>query len=379
VRDVLLLDAAEGKSQAYREAVTDFAMRFQQYTAPLMAKGLEDTAFYVYFPLVSLNEVGGDPARFGFSVEAFHHFNEERSNRWPHDLIATSTHDSKRSEDVRARINVLSEIPDQSQNRLMCWSRLNKEKKQDLEGLWAPDRNDEYLLYQTLLGFWPSEDLDVQGLDELRGRLQDYMRKAAREAKVHTSWVNINTKYEEALEVFIDALLDARHERNRFLDDFLPFQRSIAPLGTLNSLSQVLLKLTSPGIPDIYQGTELWCFTLVDPDNRRPVDYAHRRRLLQELETRFGGPQEKLAQRARDLLATLEDGRTKLYVLWRALHTRREFPSVFSQGDYRALSVHGRWAEHVCAFARSDGVRHAITVAHCACGKFSRSKNKHCP
>ena len=363
VRDVLLLDAAEGKSQAYREAVTDFAMRFQQYTAPVMAKGLEDTAFYVYFPLVSLNEVGGDPARFGISVEAFHHFNEERGNRWPHDLITTSTHDSKRSEDVRARINVLSEIPEQWQNRLMRWSRLNKDKKQNLEGLWAPDRNDEYLLYQTLLGIWPLEDLDVQGLDELRGRLQDYMRKAAREAKVHTSWVNINTEYEEALGVFIDALLDARLERNRFLDDFLPFQKSIAPLGMLNSLSQLLLKLTSPGIPDVYQGTELWYFTLVDPDNRRPVDYAHRRQLLRDLETRFGGPQEALAQRARDLLDTLEDGRTKLYVLWRALHTRREFPSVFSQGDYRALSVHGRWAEHVCAFARSDGVQHAIAVA----------------
>lgn len=361
VQDVLLLHAAEGKSQAYREAVIDFAMRFQQYTAPVMAKGLEDTAFYVYFPLASLNEVGGAPNRFGISIEAFHRANEERMSRWPHALLATSTHDSKRSEDVRARINVLSEIPEQWQARLTRWSRLNKDKKQSVNGLWAPSRNDEYLLYQTLLGVWPLQDPDEHGLADLRGRIQDYLRKAAREAKVHTSWFNLNTDYEEALEKFVEALLDTRREKNRFLDDFLPFQRHIAQLGMLNSLSQTLLKLTSPGVPDIYQGTELWSFTLVDPDNRRPVDYGQRQRLLQDLEARFGA-QERHAERAGALLSSIADGLAKLYVLWRALQARHESPQLFAHGTYRALAVRGQWAGRVCAFARRDGARQAITV-----------------
>ncbi|HYQ92843.1 MAG TPA: malto-oligosyltrehalose synthase, partial [Candidatus Competibacteraceae bacterium] len=327
LHNVLLTLETEDKPTAFREQVIAFAMKFQQYTGPLMAKGLEDTAFYRYNRLASLNEVGGDPTRFSVSVNGFHHANQERARLWPHSLLATSTHDSKRSEDVRARLNVLSEVPEAWEKRLQRWSRLNQNERRLVDNKPAPSRNDEYLLYQTSLGAWPLEDLDEAGLEAFRQRIENYMLKAVKEAKVHSSWVNPNPEYEGAIVAFIQALL--KPGKNRFLEDFLPDQRRIARLGLFNSLSQTLIKLTAPGVPDIYQGTELWDFSLVDPDNRRPVDYERRRALLTELQTLVETAGDDLAGRVRGLLDRMEDGRPKLYVNWRTLRMRREQSELF--------------------------------------------------
>ncbi|HYQ91893.1 MAG TPA: malto-oligosyltrehalose synthase, partial [Candidatus Competibacteraceae bacterium] len=359
--NVLLTLETEGKPAAFREQVIAFAMKFQQYTGPLMAKGLEDTVFYRYNRLVSLNEVGGDPTRFSVSVNGFHHANQERARLWPHSLLATSTHDSKRSEDVRARLNVLSEVPEAWEKRLQRWSRLNQNERRSVDNKPAPSRNDEYLLYQTLLGAWPLEELDEAGLEAFRQRIENYMLKAVKEAKVHSSWVNPNPEYEGAIVAFIQALL--KPGKNRFLEDFLPDQRRIARLGLFNSLSQTLIKLTAPGVPDIYQGTELWDFSLVDPDNRRPVDYERRRALLMELQTLVETAGDDLAGRVRGLLDRLEDGRSKLYVNWRTLRLRREQSELFGHGDYVPLAVAGAKSRHVCAFARVYENTRVVVVA----------------
>jgi len=350
IHAILLLEGAEQLAPHERAAVVQFAMKFQQYTAPVMAKALEDTACYRYHRLVALNEVGGDPRRFGVSVAAFHHANQERTRRWPHTMLTTSTHDTKRSEDVRARLNVLSEIPDEWRGHLARWSRLNRGRKLKLNGVPAPARNDEYLLYQTLIGAWPLGELDEAGLGAFRQRIAQYMVKAVREAKLHSSWINPNTEYEQAVVQFVERLLH-RLEPNPFLGDLLPFQRRVARFGLLNGLSQTLLKLTAPGVPDVYQGNELWDFSLVDPDNRRPVDYPRRQALLHGLKAELTDA-TSLAVQARALLDTVEDGRAKLYLIWKALMLRREHALVFRDGDYLALEAHGAKAEHLCAFAR---------------------------
>lgn len=361
VQDTLLIQLPEGTSPQQRRAVVRFAMRFQQYTAPVMAKGMEDTTFYIYNRLVSLNEVGGDPRRFGASVAAFHHLNQERAQRWPRTMLSSTTHDAKRSEDVRARINVLSEMPRLWQTLVTRWSRLNRAKKTRTEDRYLPSRNDEYLLYQTLLGVWPLEP--PQGdWEELRGRVREYMLKAVKEAKVHTSWINPNPEYEEALSRFVEALLQPR-EHDLFLESFLPFQRRVARLGMFNSLSQALLKFTSPGVPDVYQGNELWDFSLVDPDNRRPVDYERRRVLLTELKAAMAVSDAELAARVRSLLDSMEDGRIKLYLSWRCLGLRRAQPRLFAEGAYLPLDTAGEFADHLVAFARAhDGV-HLLSAA----------------
>jgi (1->4)-alpha-D-glucan 1-alpha-D-glucosylmutase len=359
IRGVLLLENLDDMSEAAQQATINLALRFQQYTAPVTAKGLEDTSFYIYNRLVSLNEVGGDPRRFGTSVAAFHRTNEERARRWPHAMLATSTHDSKRSEDVRARINVISEMPDEWRAHVGRWSRVNRSRKGRVHGLLAPDRNDEYLIYQTLLGVWPvGDEPDLEGL---RQRLTAYMGKAVREAKVHTSWVNPNEPYERAVERFIAALL-ANPERNPFLKDFVPFCRRVIHAGARSSLSQTLLKITSPGVPDIYQGNELLDLSLVDPDNRRPVDYGVRRATLESLRAAWeqGGHRAGLA---RGLTASVEDGRAKLHVTWRALDLRRRRPELFAHGDYRPLKAAGSHADHVVAFARAAAADLAVVVA----------------
>lgn len=361
IRKILLLAGLEERSDDYRHAVVDFAMRFQQYTAPVMAKGLEDTSFYAYHRLVSFNEVGGDPRRFGVSVAAFHRVNLERSRRWPHTMLATSSHDSKRSEDVRARIDVLTEVAKEWKEHVMRWSKLNRAKKSKVDDVLAPGRNDEYLLYQTLVGAWPVEELDDAGLERFRERIEAYMLKAAKEAKVHTSWINPNPEYEEAIAVFVRALL-AHRERNVFLADFLPFQKRIARAGFFNSLSQTALKLLSPGVPDIYQGSELWDFSLVDPDNRRPVDYPHREKMLAHMEATMVGADEGLAARVRALLDEIEDGGPKLYLIWRVLQWRREHSAEFREAEYVPLSVVGEHAEYLCAFARRHGDWSAAVV-----------------
>jgi (1->4)-alpha-D-glucan 1-alpha-D-glucosylmutase len=366
IKKVLLLDMAEGKSQEYRNAVVDFAMKFQQYTGPVMAKGLEDTAFYTYNLLISLNEVGGEPRRFGASVSAFHHLNQERAASWPHSMLNTSTHDSKRSEDVRTRISVLSEIPADWGRAVTRWSLLNSSSKPILDQETALLENDEYALYQTLVGAWPTGQLDDKGLADFRRRIEQYMIKAAREAKVHSSWINPNLEYEDALIKFVQGLMSDK-EDNQFLKEFLPFQERVAWFGMFNSLSQTLLKLTVPGVPDIYQGNEVWSFRLVDPDNRSPVDFGRTREILRDLAAFLSVPDEVLAGRVRDLMGEMGDGRIKLYLTWKTLSLRWEHPELFQYGTYLPLTAYGTKAEHVCAFARRFKDRTAVVAVPRLC------------
>ncbi len=361
IRAVLLKELPEDHAASANTLIA-FAMQFQQYTSPVMAKGLEDTAMYNYNRLISLNEVGGDPARFGISVSAFHHHGRERAKTWPHAMLATTTHDTKRSEDVRSRINVLSELARDWDKNISRWARINRSRKHIVDEQLAPDRNDEYLLYQTLIGSWPVHALNEQGHDEYVQRIKGYMLKVAREAKRRSSWLSPNEAYEQMLSQFVESILDQRGN-NLFLDDFQPFQRGIARLGMYNSLAQCLLKFTMPGVPDIYQSNELWDFSLVDPDNRRPVDYALRERMLDELVRFVDAPAGTLATRVRELLDTPEDSRIKLYVTWKLLNLRREHPALFRNGDYQALETSGRAAGHLCAYARATESQELVVVA----------------
>ena len=362
LRDVLTLAAAEWKAPEYAAQVLAFAMKFQQFTSPVMAKGLEDTSAYIYHRLLSLNEVGGDPRRFGVTLNAFHKANQARASHWPHALLTTSTHDTKRSEDVRARLNVLSEMPAAWRLALRHWSRANIKLKKTVDGQLVPTANDEYFIYQTLLGIWPLDDMDQTELAQLSMRIAEYMLKAVREAKVHSSWINPNTDYEDAVLAFADALINAPTD-GEFMADFLPFQRSIARLGLFNSLSQTLIKLTAPGVPDIYQGCELLDFSLVDPDNRRPVDFIHRKTLLKALQTLATQTVQQRRAGVRAISDTLEDSRGKLLVVSSALALRERWPEVFLQGNYVPLAVKGKQAAHLCAYARITGTRTVITVA----------------
>ena len=359
VRDVLFLKYPERASEEDRRNWEYFVMRFQQITGPVMAKGMEDTAFYVYNRLVSLNDVGGMPGRFGTPIEAFHGQNMDRTKFFPHSMIATATHDSKRGEDVRMRIDTLSEIPEIWLKHLGNWRRLNKGKVSILENLPVPDRNEEYFLYQILLGAWPAMEQDRAGFEKFHNRIREYLIKALREAKVHTSWVSPHTAYEEAVLSFLDMLL-ADSPGNNFLPAFLPLQRRVAAWGIYNSLSQTLLKMVSPGVPDFYQGTELWDLTLVDPDNRHPVDYDYRIRELAELKKREGesGPAELL----RELRNNAADGRIKLYLIYRVLNFRRKNRELFDRSDYLALEAEGSMSRHVCAFMRRASGKSMIAV-----------------
>ncbi len=361
LRDMLLLRNLDDFPEEHRREVMNFVMKFQQVTSPVMAKGLEDTAFYVYNRLNSLNEVGGGPDRFGVSVAAFHRQNEARWQRWPHSLLATSTHDTKRSEDVRARINVLSEMPEEWRAGLTRWGRLNAAHKTLVDGRPAPDANDEYMLYQAVVGAWPPGRMDRQGYADFRDRIAAYMLKATREAKVHTSWINPNERYDGAVRDFVLAVLPA-DAQSPFLADLEPLRQRVAFYGRLNSLSQVLLKLTSPGVPDIYQGNEVWDFSLVDPDNRRPVDYAPRQRTLAGLEKQVGAAGDDLLPLVQQLLSRPEDDRIKLYLTWRALSFRHSHAALFRQGSYLPLEASGERARHVCAFARVLGGQRAVVA-----------------
>jgi (1->4)-alpha-D-glucan 1-alpha-D-glucosylmutase len=365
-----------------RTGELDFVRRFQQLTGPVAAKGVEDTAFYRYNRLLSLNEVGGAPDRFGTAPAEFHRSIAERRRRWPHSLSATSTHDTKRSEDVRARINVLSELPLEWRARLRTWHRLNRRHRTLVDGEPAPDRNEEYLLYQTLVGAWPFGSLGDAEHAAFTERIQAYLAKALREAKVHTSWVSPNLAREAAVRRFVAAILDrsaparpapGRLRRlvaaivpdsggNPFLAEFRGFQERIAGAGIYNSLSQTLLKLVAPGVPDIYQGTEEWDLSLVDPDNRRPVDHARIRQDLEGLRA-LAGPGHDLAALARSLLAAKEDGRIKLYLVHRALQLRRRRARLFRDGAYVPLAARGPRAEHVVAVGRRHETETVIAVA----------------
>lgn len=349
LRDVVLGERSAGRSESVRRAILEFAMKFQQVTSPVAAKGVEDTALYRYNRLVCLNDVGNDPGRYGVSSNALHQANSERARLWPHTMLATSTHDTKRSEDVRARIAVLSEIPELWKRHLGRWTRLNRTKRRQLGEEPAPDRQDEYLLYQTLLGVW-SPAADCAALTE---RLHAYAIKAAREAKRATSWIGPNAEYEKALCDFISELL-GDPERSAFLKDFGALAETVSFFGSINSLVQTVLKIASPGVPDFYQGTELPALTLVDPDNRRRVDFDAAAERLDTIDGMQGSP--------RGLFSEPDGALSKLYVTQRLLQLRRDDPELFAHGDYQALQVDGTRKEHVLAFARTYQARSCIVI-----------------
>jgi (1->4)-alpha-D-glucan 1-alpha-D-glucosylmutase len=354
IGDVLLVRNRSHLLPDQREARLNFVMRWQQFTGPIMAKAFEDTFLYVYNPLISLNDVGGDPRPTAAITESFPRFVTDRRKHWPNAMNAITTHDTKRSEDVRARISVLSEIPGQWQECLERWSKLNSQYKTQVDGQQVPDRNEEIFLYQTLLGVWPTNGNQDESLKE---RLEAYAVKATREAMVHTRWTLPNTAHENALKKFVASLLKPGGG-NAFLRDFAAFQRSIGQRGMVNGLTQTLVKIISPGIPDFYQGSELWDLRLVDPDNRQPVDFAKRVSMLAALKQ-----SEASASLAADLAGHWDDGRIKLYAIWKALNFRRERPELFSKGDFVELKTLGPYAEHILAILRHHKREWLLLVA----------------
>jgi (1->4)-alpha-D-glucan 1-alpha-D-glucosylmutase len=344
LRDVLLLRSPQDLDAAGRAAHAQFVLKFQQTTGPVTAKGLEDTVFYIYNRLSALNEVGGEPQQFGLGVETFHERNLDRQRDWPATLLATSTHDTKRSEDVRARIVAISEIPELWRRSLQRWGTANHRWKRMVNDLEAPDANEEYLLYQTLLGTWPMQANGAPEpvpAPEYIERIQHYMAKALKEAKLNTSWIQPNEEWEAAMHDFVEKILDSS-TRNKFPSIFLPAAKEIMRLGAINSLTQTLLKLTLPGVPDIYQGNELWVYSLVDPDNRRPVEYDLRRQTLKSLSGATPG----------ELIKTWPDGRIKMFLTQRILRFRREHGDLFERGEYLPLHASGTFAECCVSFVR---------------------------
>jgi (1->4)-alpha-D-glucan 1-alpha-D-glucosylmutase len=358
IQSVLLLEHPNGVDDAQRAERQLFAVRFQQLSAPVMAKGVEDTAFYRYYPLASLNEVGGDPAHFGVSVNAFHRRNLIRRELWPNGMNASSTHDTKRGEDVRARINVLSETPGEWYRAIRRWRDLNRSAKTKVEDRHAPDANEEYLLYQTLVGTWPVYPMNPEEHKIYVRRIDGYMQKALHEAKVHTSWVNPNSEYERAVSNFVERVLEPS-PGNLFLQDLRQFQAPISRAGMWNSIAQLVVKIASPGVPDFYQGNDLWAFDLVDPDNRRPVNYDVRRQMLKRLAEQAARDRATLVDRLRENLC---DGAIKLYITSEALRFRRDHRHLFAQGSYTALGGEGSRSRHVVAFARATANQMLLAV-----------------
>jgi len=423
IQDVLLADLP-GHSRPNDALRT--AMQFQQVTGPVMAKAFEDTAFYRYFRLLALNEVGGDPRRFGMSCGAFHHLTADRARSWPRAMLTTATHDTKRGEDARLRIALLSEMPREWGRRVTHWLRLNRRHRAERGGEPVPDRNIEYLFYQMLVGAWPVglDPADMAAVAELTERIEAAMIKSVREGKEQSSWSYPNMDYEAGLTRFVRGVLDPARP-NPFLADFADFIGMLARPAAIASLAQLVLKLTVPGVPDIYQGGELWDFSLVDPDNRRPVDFAQRQRLLDEVSgfgadsgphpyppplagegvtgaVSYGGapfaaggvgeaasynppPQagegcvgafaeldRAPAALVHELTAQRQDGREKLFVTARLLGLRRDHPELFAAGDYQPLGIgEGRNSDRLCAFARSyrDEVL-IVVVPHLTYGLF---------
>ncbi|MDQ5911736.1 MAG: (1-_4)-alpha-D-glucan 1-alpha-D-glucosylmutase [Pseudomonadota bacterium] len=356
IKRFLCLEFDEHMAAEDKDQWLHFVMRLQQFTGPLMAKGVEDTVFYVYNRLLSLNEVGAGPLQFGIDLDEFHAFNQHRVSCWPHAMNASATHDTKRGEDVRARLNVLSEMPAEWERCLQEWHEINRERKVRIGEREAPGKDDEYLLYQTLLGAYP---FDLAEYPTFIERVKAYLIKAVREAKVHTNWLEPERRYEDALLTFAEQVMQPGKD-NPFLQAFLPFQRRIQSYGILNSLGQTLLKLTTPGLPDFYQGTELWDLSLVDPDNRRSVDFEQRSTLLKDLQVRANAGTLQLIT---ELLAAPEDGRIKLFLIYRALQARGAEHELFQHGAYQKLTVIGSLKGHVVAFARELGERRALVIA----------------
>jgi (1->4)-alpha-D-glucan 1-alpha-D-glucosylmutase len=356
---LLQLDGTEDQKARH----TAFALRFQQLTGPIMAKAVEDTAFYRYPRLLSQNEVGGSPAKLATQPRDFHRDNAERARSWPLSMITTATHDTKRGDDAAARIAVLSEVPEQWQRSVGRWREMAGSARSLLDDSPAPDATLEYLFYQALVGAWPF-GADPGKLGDLKPRLSDYLLKAAREAKTETSWLTSNLDYEAAVRDFVDKIL----EHQVFLQDFAGFCADIDSAGAVNALAQALLRLSAPGVPDTYQGGELWNQSLVDPDNRRPVDYELRRRYLAELGAKRAQPQALVSE----LLETYPDGRIKLFVTQSALALRRQQPELFAQGDYTALDG----GEHVVAFTRSFEAERLVCVVPRLSRKLTGGRHK---
>lgn len=350
LRDVLL-PPKDNPHPVDEELRRTFVLKFQQCTGPIAAKGVEDTAFYVFNQLVALNEVGGEPAAPGLTVENFHRQNTAHLAEFPHSLLATSTHDTKRSEDVRARLAVLAELPEEWGHAVRRWQVMNRKHCSEIEGETAPDSNEEFLLYQTLLGAWPLEGLHEGNRAEFIQRIQDYMMKALHEAKVNSSWLEPNAAWDDAVCRFIAAIL-SHGGRNRFPQSMSSLAERIVQDGAVNSLTQTVLKLTCPGVPDVYQGNELWDLSLVDPDNRRAVDFALRQQRLADLEHAAPGV----------LLEHWRDGRIKLFAMHRLLTLRRELPALFASGSYAGIPGQGVFADKVIAFERRDGSESLLVI-----------------
>lgn len=384
IHDSLLLRFNSNADESERRGVRGFAGKFQQLSGPIMAKAVEDTAFYRYNRLISLNEVGGHPERFSVPLDEFHGLNTTRQARFPHALNGSSTHDTKRGEDVRARISVLSEVPDEWLDVVQKWFLWNASSRPQVDGIEVPGPSVEYLAYQTLVGIWPMQPPSRSGLDSLLERLRNYMLKVVREAKVDSSWINPNEAYEAALCRFVDDIFAGEH--NRFRESLDDFATRIAEHGMWNSLSQLVLKIASPGVPDFFQGSEHWLLTLVDPDNRGRVDFSACRQSLDRLldamaetsgasdratgvdrwidpETLSGPvPDASTAAFLKQLLEERRTGRIKLYTTMMGLRLRRRWPELFVTGDYQPVRVEGAFAGHVVAFARSTETQRMIVV-----------------
>jgi len=338
-------DEAQNRDKLY------FVMRCQQLTGPLAAKGAEDTAFYIYNWLISQSEVGSSPdEELGMTAAQFH---QRMQSRPLHTMNTTATHDTKRGEDARARINVLTGLPNDWAKQMSQWQEINQKHKAIGHSGWIPDANDEYFIYQSLVGTYP---LHISPeADNYASRFEDYMLKAIREAKVHTSWADPQETYEQAVTHFVQSIL----QDEEFLNGFLPFVRKIARLAVTYSLGQTLLKITTPGVPDIYQGCEYWDLSMVDPDNRRPVDYADRQRKLENLEKSF---EEKPVDLIQQLSNNMEQPDIKMFLLWRALNERKRHEQLFKKGEYVPLKTGGKHASHVLAFMRQYKNQRMITV-----------------
>ena len=362
LRDVLVTRRAEAREARYRDRVVAFAIKFQQFTGPVAAKGVEDTALYRYQRLISLNEVGGAPDRFGTPAAEFHRDNAARLAAWPGGLLAGSTHDAKRSLDVRMRIHALSEWPAEWEERVARWHEATAPLKHEVDGRMAPSANDEYFLYQTLVGAWPAAGRPGgDGWEDFVQRIRAYLRKAFREAKRHTEWESPDPDYEAAVQHFVAGVLDPA-QGSAFLHDFLPFQQRIAAVGRFNSLAFLALEYTAPGVPDMYQGDELPDYRLVDPDNRRPVAFQARSAALTALELCCDGNGYAPASLVREAVGDPADGSLRLQLVRRCLALRRRWPSLFARGEYLPLTPRGEHADHVCGFCRRDEGRWLMTV-----------------
>jgi (1->4)-alpha-D-glucan 1-alpha-D-glucosylmutase len=376
LKNILLLG---NKNDEKYPARLHFALKFQQLTGPVMAKGVEDTAFYVYTRFLSSNEVGSSIKSFGITTELFHATNLDRLQKSPDSMLTTSTHDTKRSEDVRNRLNVLSEMPSHWASMVRRWMRMNTVHKQKLDdGRIAPDPNEEYLIYQTIAGAWPWQMETPEDRQKFLQRMKDYCTKALSEAKVNLSWTNPDAEYLGAVHRFLELILipQGRIHETRFVHTLKSFLPPVQFFGALNSLSQLVLKITSPGVPDFYQGTELWDLSLVDPDNRRPVNYEERIEVLHAL--REKAEREGPAAVSADVLQTLPDGRIKFWTMHRALRLRNELHALFRRGDYIPLNIEADKQENAIAFLRQDAATKEsvlVIVPRFACSLMQMRQN----